>query len=222
MDSDSGSGSVILKLLKSGKDVRVGLNQVGEVGSFEEVLFLRKLQESKSRGKDDRKNSASRGYREKRDDDKEDGSKDKKKRRVEERERDRRESKSSNRNGSSCCWEEMRSPASWLTSRIRVRIISKGFRGGKLYLKKGVVMDVVGSTTCDISMDENKELIQGVDQEILETVIPKCGGPVLVLYGKHKGVFGNLVESDRERETGGSGCRYPWVAQCAFRADCRV
>eukprot|EP00268_Persea_americana_P018171 TRINITY_DN1898_c1_g1_i2.p1 TRINITY_DN1898_c1_g1~~TRINITY_DN1898_c1_g1_i2.p1 ORF type:complete len:519 (-),score=115.57 TRINITY_DN1898_c1_g1_i2:397-1953(-) len=200
-DSDSGSGSVVLKLLKSGEDVRVGLNQVGEVGSFEEVLFLRKLQESKSRGRDDRKNSASRGYREKRDDDKEDGSKDKKKRRVEEGGRDRRESQSSNRNGSSRR-EEVRSLASWLTSHIRVRIISKGFRGGKLYLKKGVVMDVVGPTTCDISMDENKELIQGVDQEILETAIPKSGGPVLVLYGKHKGVFGNLVESDKERETG--------------------
>ncbi|XP_042485178.1 protein MOS2-like [Macadamia integrifolia] len=98
--------------------------------------------------------------------------------------------------------EERRTTISWLTSHIRVRIVSKDFRGGKVYLKKGEVVDVVGPTTCDISMDENRELIQGVDQEILETALPRRGGPVLVLYGKHKGVFGSLVEKNIEKETG--------------------
>ncbi|KAI0519448.1 hypothetical protein KFK09_006896 [Dendrobium nobile] len=93
-----------------------------------------------------------------------------------------------------------RSPVRWLTSHIRVRIVSKKF-GGKLYLKKGEVVDVVGPTTCDIRMDENGELVQGVDQEILETALPKRGGSVLILYGKHKGVYGSLVERDSEKET---------------------
>lgn len=90
----------------------------------------------------------------------------------------------------------------WLTSHIKVRVISKEFMRGKLYLKKGRIVDVVGPTTCDISMDESRELVQGVDQDMLETAIPKRGGSVLVLYGKHKGVYGSLVERNLEDETG--------------------
>ncbi|XP_073001003.1 protein MOS2-like [Typha latifolia] len=90
----------------------------------------------------------------------------------------------------------------WLTSHIRVRIISKDLIGGKLYLKKGEVVDVVGPTTCDISMDGSRELVQGVEQHMLETALPKRGGSVLVLYGKHKGVYGNLVERNLDDETG--------------------
>lgn len=91
---------------------------------------------------------------------------------------------------------------SWLRSHIRVRIISKDLVGGKLYLKKGQVVDVVNPYTCDVSMDESRELVQGVDQELLETALPKRGGPVLVLYGRHKGAYGNLVERDLDKETG--------------------
>ncbi|KAF5477909.1 hypothetical protein F2P56_004516 [Juglans regia] len=93
-------------------------------------------------------------------------------------------------------------PVSWLKSHIRVRIISKELKGGRLYLKKGEVVDVVGPTTCDISMDESRELIQGVSQDLLETALPRRGGPVLVLFGKHEGAYGNLVKKDSEEETG--------------------
>ncbi|XP_071697896.1 protein MOS2-like [Rutidosis leptorrhynchoides] len=90
---------------------------------------------------------------------------------------------------------------SWLTSRIRVKVISERLKRGRLYLQKGEIVDVVGRTTCDISMDKDREIIQGVDQELLETVLPKRGGPVLVLYGKHKGVYGTLQEKDMDSET---------------------
>ncbi|CAN8230613.1 unnamed protein product [Cochlearia groenlandica] len=91
---------------------------------------------------------------------------------------------------------------SWLRSDIRVRIISKNVEGGRLYLKKAVVNDVVGTTSCDITMDETEELVRGVDQEVLETALPRRGGYVLVLYGRHKGVYGRLVEKDLDKETG--------------------
>ncbi|XP_060169102.1 protein MOS2-like [Lycium barbarum] len=91
--------------------------------------------------------------------------------------------------------------ASWLAPHIRVRIIIKDLKRGRLYLKKGVTMDVVGPTSCDICMDETRELIQGVDQDLLERALPKRGGPVLVLYGRHKGVYGHLVDKDSENET---------------------
>ncbi|PRQ31671.1 putative G-patch domain-containing protein [Rosa chinensis] len=98
--------------------------------------------------------------------------------------------------------EDQRSYSSWLARHIRVRVISKELRGGKLYLKKGEIVDVVGPSTCDISMDGSREFIQGVSENLLETALPRRGGPVLVLSGKHKGVFGSLVEKDADRETG--------------------
>ncbi|XP_010433697.1 PREDICTED: protein MOS2-like [Camelina sativa] len=97
---------------------------------------------------------------------------------------------------------QTREKASWLTSHIRVRIVSKDLKGGRLYLKKGVVTDVVGQTTCDITMDETQELVQGIDQKLLETALPRRGGRVLVLSGRHKGCFGSLVEKDLDKETG--------------------
>lgn len=90
----------------------------------------------------------------------------------------------------------------WLRNHIRVRIISEELKGGRLFLKKGVVVDVVGPGLCDISIDESRELVQGVDQELLETALPKRGGPVIVLYGRHKGVYGSLLERDPEKEIG--------------------
>ncbi|KAH6783567.1 hypothetical protein C2S52_008526 [Perilla frutescens var. hirtella] len=90
----------------------------------------------------------------------------------------------------------------WLRNHIRVRIISEELKGGRLFLKKAVVVDVVGPGFCDISVDESRELVQGVDQELLETALPKRGGPVIVLYGRHKGVYGSLLERDSEKETG--------------------
>ncbi|CAI9775657.1 unnamed protein product [Fraxinus pennsylvanica] len=90
----------------------------------------------------------------------------------------------------------------WLTNHIRVRIVSETLKDGRLYLKNGVVTDVVGPGVCDISMDESGELVQGVDQDLLETAVPKRGGKVLVLYGRHKGVYGSLQERDLEKEMG--------------------
>ncbi|KAL6199330.1 hypothetical protein ACLB2K_029114 [Fragaria x ananassa] len=98
--------------------------------------------------------------------------------------------------------EDQRSYSTWLARHIRVRVISKDLKGGKLYLKKGEVVDVVGPNTCNISMDGSREFIQGVSEDFLETALPRRGGPVLVLTGKHKGVFGSLVEKDSDRETG--------------------
>lgn len=94
-----------------------------------------------------------------------------------------------------------RQQSSWLTGQIRVRIISKEFKRGRLYRQKGKVVDVVGPRMCDISMDDSRELIQGVSEDLLETAVPQRGGPVLVLSGKHKGVYGKLMERDSARET---------------------
>lgn len=179
--SDGGDGAapgVVLELLQSGVKVSVGVDQVAELGSMEEERCLRKLKELRIRERE----SSSSDHR-------------KKESRREDRKRD-------NKRGSDGGRRREGEPVSWLRNHIRVRIVSKEFRGGKLYLKKGEVMDVVSPTTCDISMDDSREIIQGVGQELLETALPKRGGPVLVLFGKHQGVFGNLVERNMDMEIG--------------------
>lgn len=62
--------------------------------------------------------------------------------------------------------------------------------------------DVVGPTTCDVIMDETQQLLQGIDQDLLETALPRRGGRVLVLSGRDKGVYGSLVKKDLDKETG--------------------
>ncbi|KAE8793831.1 Protein MOS2 [Hordeum vulgare] len=87
----------------------------------------------------------------------------------------------------------------WLQSNIRIRVVNERF-SKRLYLQKAKIVDVVGLTTCDIVMDDGSELVQGVERDMLETVLPRTNGRVLVLYGKHKGVYGHLVEKNSEAE----------------------
>lgn len=165
----------VLKLSKRDEDLKLKVRStdVAELGSKEEERFLKKLEELKIK----------------------DENRGQKRRREVERLAEKRENGTRDK-------EKRNSRSSWLTSHIRVRIISKELKGGKFYLKKGEIVDVVGPTICDISMDGSRELVQGVSQELLETALPRRGGPVLVLYGKHKGVYGSLVERDLDKETG--------------------
>ncbi|PIA34966.1 hypothetical protein AQUCO_03700311v1 [Aquilegia coerulea] len=202
-DSHSSSSvMVVLKLIRSDEEVTVGLKEVAELGSVDEELCLEDLKMKDNLRRMERRGSLSHREEKKMNGNRYD------KETVKRRNRDEGGSVKQEKYGSNtkhCDNKEKEKktlPVSWLASHIRVRIISKDLKGGKLYLKKGEVLDVVGPGTCDISLDESKELIQGVNQDILETAVPKPGGPVLILYGKHKGTFGYLVERNMEKETG--------------------
>ncbi|KAK8552432.1 hypothetical protein V6N13_120832 [Hibiscus sabdariffa] len=173
---------VVLKLKNRDEEVKFRVSEIADLGSREEEKCLRKLKELKIR---EEKLSKHKGDHIK---------------------SSKRSIESERRSEMQVNVERTRSNGdqgvSWLRSHIRVRIVSKSLAGGRLYLKKGQVVDVVGPYMCDISMDESKELIQGVEQELLETALPRRGGPVLVLYGRHRGVYGNLVERDLDRELG--------------------
>lgn len=201
----SDKGSLILEVSRGGEDVRVRVGDVVAVGSKQEEGYLRKEKESRSTKAPKVEDEGSRkGDKRRGDENREHGcGTDKKESKRRSREEGRRDGVVENGNGvRGSRTEEKGSQVPWLRSHIRVRIISKELKSGRLYLKKGEVVDVVGPTSCDISMDESTELVQGVDQSILETALPKRGGPVLVLLGKHKGVYGSLVERDMERELG--------------------
>jgi len=193
-----GDDYLVLELSRSGEKVKVKVKagDVAELGSKEEERCLRKLKEAKTQRED-------KGPKRKHDRDEVEENRVDVSRREERKGMGRRDVVEEKRMDGGRR-EERRvvdhRKVSWLTSHIRVRVISRDLKGGRLYLKKGEVLDVVGPTTCDVSMDESREIVQGVSQDFLETAIPKRGGPVLVLAGKYKGAFGSLVERDLDRE----------------------
>ncbi|KAL8150693.1 hypothetical protein V2J09_020501 [Rumex salicifolius] len=184
MEELSGDGFLLLALSRSKEQVRVSPADVAELGSSKEEKCLQKLEELR--------NHDARANKRGKDSDTSDKERKVSRRSAEERRKD----------DVGHVKRDRVSKGSWLSSHIMVRVISQQFKRGKFYLKKGKVLDVVGPTTCDISMDDGKEIIQGVEQDMLETALPRRGGYVLVLSGKHKGVYGSLVKKDSESETG--------------------
>lgn len=88
-------------------------------------------------------------------------------------------------------------PKAWLYPNIRVRIVSKSFQGGRLYLKKAVVADVLSPRECVLEL-EGGEVLSHVSQRVLETALPKRGGRVMVLLGPFRGNHGKLLEKKGE------------------------
>ena len=89
---------------------------------------------------------------------------------------------------------EKREDPAWLQGNTRVRIVSKSFEGGRLYLKKGVVVDVLTPRECVVEINDSGEVLNGVPQRVLETALPKRGGRVAVVLGPHKGQRGKLLD----------------------------
>ena len=79
----------------------------------------------------------------------------------------------------------------------RVRIVSKSFQGGKYYLKKASVIDVLTPRTCVLQL-EGGEVLTDVPQRALETALPKRGGAVTVLAGEHRGQRGTMLDKKGE------------------------
>jgi G patch domain/KOW motif-containing protein len=81
----------------------------------------------------------------------------------------------------------------WVRPRIMVRVISKSFSNGRYYNKKVKVLDVTGDNECVVQLDDGN-LVGGVKQRMLETVIPKPGGKVMVVEGPNRGMIGILLD----------------------------
>ena len=87
-----------------------------------------------------------------------------------------------------------------MRENIRVRIVDKKLRGGSLYSKKGVVVDVGGADSLSVRMDGevgngmDGKLVEGVSASAVETALPKPGGAVLCVRGKHCNRRGRLLE----------------------------
>ena len=91
-----------------------------------------------------------------------------------------KKSKGKSKGGSSGSERKGRRCQPWLYSNLRVRVVDKYLKHGKAYLKKAVVVDVLDPSTCDIILDDNRNRINGVSQDCLETVVPKAQGSMLL------------------------------------------
>lgn len=83
----------------------------------------------------------------------------------------------------------------WLRNHLRVRVVDKKVGKGKIYLKKGTIVDVLSPTICDVMIDDFQKLFQ-LEEKMLETVLPKRGGRVVVVVGKFSGQVGKLLARD--------------------------
>jgi hypothetical protein len=87
----------------------------------------------------------------------------------------------------------------WLWPGIKVRIVSKKVKDGRVYLKKGTVIEVFeGGDVGSIQLEETGVVIEGVRARYVETVMPVVGGVGLVLSGSCKGLMATLVEKHKE------------------------
>jgi hypothetical protein len=92
-------------------------------------------------------------------------------------------------------------PRGWLCSNIRVRMVSKKLKKGTVYMKKGVVVDVLAPGLASVQMDDGV-FCEAVEERDLQTALPKTGGSVIILKGNHKGKRAKLLEKESQSNRG--------------------
>jgi G patch domain/KOW motif-containing protein len=94
----------------------------------------------------------------------------------------------------------------WIVAAIRVRVVDQRVHGGRLYNRKGVVVDTSRAGEFALLMDGEAAagaegtLREGLTQRMVETALPKPGGSVLVVRGEYRGRRGRLLERDSRKE----------------------
>lgn len=63
---------------------------------------------------------------------------------------------------------------SHILTKTQVRVVDKHVRGGRLYLKKGTVIDVHPGARCDVSMDEGNDVVQVIVCRVFAVGIVQC------------------------------------------------
>lgn len=93
----------------------------------------------------------------------------------------------------------------WIRKDILVRIISKKVSKGKYYKRKAIINKVYDKFTAEVEiLDSGPDERDGgdileIDQEHLETVVPKEGKKVKVLNGKGRGELAILLSADHDK-----------------------
>ncbi|XP_059172285.1 G-patch domain and KOW motifs-containing protein-like [Physella acuta] len=86
----------------------------------------------------------------------------------------------------------------WLKNDLKVRIIDKDLKRGKLYNTKVVIIDVPSSGIC-ICKTEDGKVIENVSQSQLETVVPKSDNSyIAVVSGSYRGQIGQIMKRNKD------------------------
>ncbi len=94
----------------------------------------------------------------------------------------------------------------WLAEHIMVKVVDKHMGRGRLYLQKAEIIDVHAPTVCSIHFSATNESVDNVQQDQLETVVPRReGSRVLILAGPSRGQKATLL--NRNSESGAAAVR---------------
>ena len=94
---------------------------------------------------------------------------------------------------------------SWLHRNILVRVVSKKLADGKYFKRKAIVDRVIDKYTAEVEvLDSDPDTRDGgdilrLDQDDLETVIPKEGKRVRILNGPERGQKATVLALDKKR-----------------------
>ena len=96
----------------------------------------------------------------------------------------------------------------WIRRNIVVRIISKKLSGGRYYKRKGVIIRVIDRYMAEVEIldtapdaKDGGDLIR-IDQDDLETVVPKEGKECRILNGRGRGKRAEVVSLDKAKYRG--------------------
>ena len=96
----------------------------------------------------------------------------------------------------------------WIRRNIVVRIISKKLSGGKYHKRKGVIIRVIDRYMAEVEIldtapdaKDGGDLIR-IDQDDLETVVPKEGKECRILNGRGRGKRAEVVSLDKAKYRG--------------------
>lgn len=88
----------------------------------------------------------------------------------------------------------------WVRENLRVRLISKCYKGGRYYKEKVIVQNVETAESCECITEEGK-VLREVHPEWLETVIPKVHPQiVMIVKGQQKSQKGRILQLHKEQE----------------------
>ncbi|GLD93482.1 hypothetical protein PINS_up002074 [Pythium insidiosum] len=94
--------------------------------------------------------------------------------------------------------EEDRRLEHWIRKGIVVKVLNKKVADGKYYKQKGEIVGVKDKFAATVEMLESGDVLQ-LDQDDLETVIPKVGRQVRIVNGIGRGQLGSLLSINVEK-----------------------
>ncbi|XP_037790489.1 G-patch domain and KOW motifs-containing protein-like [Penaeus monodon] len=88
----------------------------------------------------------------------------------------------------------------WVRENLRVRLISKDYKGGKYHKEKVIVKTVITAESCECITPDG-DVLRKVHPEWLETVIPKIPPQIImVVKGQQKGQRGRILQLHKDQE----------------------